>query len=297
MGRYHALQYHDMASAQLVAVCDARSEVAQHYASLYHCRAYTTVDDLLANEQLDAVSLTVPTSYHYKLAIQLLESGIPLLVEKPIAQTIEQAQDIIRLATQKQVCLTVGHIERFNPAVTALKSLIDSEKMGPVISIHTRRVSPMPTQIRDANVAIDLAVHDVDIICWFLKKRPHTVTRFGHAFTLGDRDDLATIMMAFDDAVGISEVHWLSPMKERKLTLTALKGSAELDFVNQTLRWMTEGDVAWRSSSVTMANALSIQLAHFVACVQTGAKPLVSGEEGLLALQVAVGETLGTEKL
>ncbi|NQY73205.1 MAG: Gfo/Idh/MocA family oxidoreductase, partial [Candidatus Margulisbacteria bacterium] len=162
MGKHHVRNYHEIPDVEVAGICDLNPDVLKLFTH-YGYPMFTDLDTMLAQSNLDAVSITVPTRYHHEVAQKVIESGIHLLVEKPISDSLEQADDIVKRAKDKGVILAVGHIERFNPAVIRLKELVDSGAIGKITSIIAKRVGAFPAQIKDANVVIDLAVHDIDI--------------------------------------------------------------------------------------------------------------------------------------
>lgn len=300
MGRHHVKHWSEMSEAQLVAVCDASLERATSFASQYGCTAYTDLDTLLHSEQLDAVSLTVPTFLHHTFGKQLIEHGISVLIEKPIAQTLEEADELITLAKQHGCTLMVGHIERFNPAVAALKTYVDDGKLGEIVSIISRRANMFPSQMKDANVAIDLAVHDLDIVTYFLNQAPLQIqSHFGKAL-IASRPDHLDIFLTYPTASAFVQVNWITPSPIRQLCITGTKGYAELDYSAKTvsvctsiLERLDDDTVKFLPSTpfelpVHKTDALREELSHFLSCITQKTPPITSGEAGRLALQLAL---------
>ena len=170
MGSNHARIYSEMSN--LAAVSDVNEELGKKVSEKFKCKFYKDYKEMLEKEEIDAVSIVVPTSFHKKVALDVIEYGIPFLLEKPIADTLENANEIINKAKEKKVRFMVGHIERFNPAVIKLKELLDNFELGEINSIICRRVGVIPPKVRDTNVIIDLAVHDIDIFNFLLNKKP-----------------------------------------------------------------------------------------------------------------------------
>ena len=164
MGQNHAVVLFNLDSVQLVAVVDADKQQAERVAKRYNARWYTSYTELFDKEQLDAVTIAVPTKYHKACALEALQRKIPVLLEKPIAATIEEAHEIISLARAHHVPLMIGHIERFNPAIIELKKRLDSGELGEIYKIEVQRIGPFPERIADVGVTVDLSVHDIDII-------------------------------------------------------------------------------------------------------------------------------------
>ena len=305
MGKHHARNYTRLESVELVAVCDLNQELANNTAKKFNCKAYYDYETMLRNEQLDAVSVVVPTSLHKKVALVCIENNLDLLIEKPIAANLEDAQIIIEAAKEKNVVLQVGHVERFNPAVQKLKQIIDAGKLGEVNSIIARRVGAVPVQVRDANVLIDLAVHDIDIIHFLYNEDAHQITGNLGKAVIEKREDYAEIFMKFGKKSGFVQVNWLTPIKIRKLSVTGTKGYAELDYITQELviyesNYTKEivdeyGDYVIKFGipdkthiGIENEEPLYLELEHFIGCSEKRVVPQVTGEMGKNALRIAL---------
>lgn len=305
MGKHHARNYFEMETAELIAVCDVNQELANTAAKRFSCKAYHDYKDLLKNEQIDAVSIAVPTHLHQEVALYFLGQKIDVLIEKPIAATIQDAEAIIRAAQENNCILQVGHVERFNPAVKKLKEIIQQGKLGEVTSIIARRVGTVPVQVRDANVLIDLAVHDIDIINYLYGSSAEKIMgNIGKAM-IEKREDYAEIFLKYGNRSGFIQVNWITPIKIRNLSVTGSKGYAELNYITQELviyesnytREMVDeyGDYVVKFGlpnktqvGVETVEPLLIELQDFVRCVKKREQPLVTGEMGLQALSVAL---------
>ena len=304
MGRHHVRHWSTIPTAQLVAVCDSQDSRAKDFADEYGCKSYSSLEAMLKNETLDAVSLTVPTFLHFDYALTCLERGLSVLIEKPIAETVEQAQILIDKAKEKGVCLMIGHIERFNPAVMALKNFIDEGKLGRIVSLISRRENTFPSQMKDANVAVDLAVHDIDIVNYLMDDYPVDLCSFsGHAL-IDSRKDHLELYLRYRQASAFSQVNWITPVPIRKLTVTGTKGYVELDYSEKTVLFYPCEHERFTDAngvdsirilktepyflSVQPHDALNAELTHFSDCVLNGYPPKVSGEAGLNALSLAL---------
>ncbi|WP_087036081.1 UDP-N-acetylglucosamine 3-dehydrogenase [Thermococcus litoralis] len=288
MGFHHARIYSELARegrVELIGVADANFERAKEVAEKFKTRAFADYRELI--KEVDAVSIAVPTSLHKQVALEFIENGVHVLVEKPIAESIESAEEIIKAAKNNEVVLMVGHVERFNPGVLKLKEVLDEGLIGKVVTLTAKRVGPLPPQIKDVGVIVDLAVHDIDAMSFLLGDKVKSVyARAGSAKNPLELEDYAIIMLNFGDATGIVETNWLTPHKVRTLSVVGTEGIAELDYITQKLviynhEWVKE-------AKVNVKEPLRNELEHFVECVEKGAKPLVSGEEGLHALKVAI---------
>lgn len=284
MGRHHVRHYAGL--SHLVAVCDQDRVRVQECVDVYGCKGYTSVEDLLENESIDALSIVAPTFLHYDIAKKVISKNISVLIEKPIADSIEKAKELDQLAQQYKVTLMVGHIERFNPIITALKKEIESDTLGEIASIITRRVSPMPTQIKDANVMIDLAVHDIDVCSYLLERNPQHINGRGGRLILEDREDHAELLLDYGTCNAMVQVNWITPIKIRTLSITGSKAHAELNYLTQemTIYRPSQEDQLIKLPS---QESLPIELAHFLNAVSTKKPPLVGAKEGISALVAA----------
>lgn len=300
MGKHHVRHWAEIPDAHLVAVCDVSLDRANAFASQYSCTAYTDLEILLDSEELDGVSLTVPTFLHHEYGKRLLARGISVLIEKPIAQTLDEADDLIRLASLHNCTLMVGHIERFNPAVSALKAYVDEENLGAIVSLISRRANMFPSQMKDANVAIDLAVHDLDIVTYFLNQAPIQIqSHFGKAL-ITSRPDHLDIFLTYPTASAFVQVNWITPNPIRQLCVTGTKGYAQLDYSAKTVSICTSilerldaDTVKFLPSTpfelpVPKTDALREELLHFLSCLTKKTYPITSGETGRLALELAL---------
>jgi len=287
MGRHHARVYYELMNEGLdiefVGVVDRNIERAKTIANKYGVKAYNNHIDLIKNG-VDAVSIAVPTTLHKDIALDFIRNGIHVLVEKPIAATSRDAEIMVEEAEKNKVILMVGHIERFNPAVQKLKELLSRGLLGKPIVLTARRVGPLPPQIRDAGVIIDLAVHDIDII-HYLTDKPITNMTIKSGSILHPRkyEDYAVILMELQDTIGIIEANWLTPYKLRKLYVTGEKAVAELDYMSQNL---TIQDKEFTTKvHINKQEPLKNELKHFIQCIINRKKPLISGEEALYIIQ------------
>lgn len=305
MGKHHARNYADMPDVKLVAVCDLNQELAQTTAKKFSCKAYADYKEMLDREEIKVVSIAVPTKLHKEVALECMERSIDILVEKPIAANIPDAEEMIAKAKEKRCILQVGHIERFNPAVQKLKEVIKEGRLGEVSSIIARRVGTVPIQVRDTNVIIDLAVHDIDIINYLFESQPEKILgNLGKAM-VEKKEDYAEIFLKYGKRSGFIQVNWITPIKIRNLSVTGSKGYAELNYLTQELvvyesnytKEMVDeyGDYVIKFGlpdkiqvGVEQFEPLYLELKSFVNCVRSREQPLVTGEVGLEALKIAL---------
>jgi len=296
MGRNHARIYSESPDTRLIGVADIDERRATSVAQSYECKAYTGYEALL-NENLDAVSIAVPTILHKKVALDAIDKGINVLVEKPIADTVEHANEIIEAARRKGVKLMVGHVERFNPAITKLRELIDNGQLGDIISISAKRVGPYNPRIRDVGIILDLGTHDIDIMSYLCGEKIKEVYASAGS-SVHSHEDHAIITLNFENGSnGLIETNWYTPHKVRALTVVGSKGIAEVNYIEVTLRIF---DKEWvRDAKIEKEEPLKLELEHFIDCIKHNKEPLVSGEDGKQVLKVALraGESSRTGKV
>ena len=192
MGRHHARIYSQLESANLVGISDVNEKVGKEVANSYKTRFFSVYIELL--EKVDAVSIAVPTSLHVDVGITAAKHGVHMLVEKPIAESISRAEKLIKEAKRNRVKLMVGHIERFNPAILALKELVKRGELGDVLTMTAERVGPYSPRIRDVGIIIDLAVHDIDTMSYIYERQAEEVyTIAGNSFHTSE--DHASILL------------------------------------------------------------------------------------------------------
>lgn len=285
MGQHHVRIYSEMGDVELVGISDVDEKRASELASHYNTLPFTDYNELLAQD-LDAVSIVVPTMLHKQVVLDAIAAGTNVLIEKPIADTVENAYAMISAAHDAVLTLMVGHIERFNPAVTKMKEIIDSGLLGKIVSISTRRVGPYNPRIRDVGIILDLGVHDIDAISYLYGKKVSEVYAIAGQ-DIHSQEDHASIMLKFNgDKAGVVETNWLTPHKVRKMTVIGIDGVAYLDYNEQTV---SIHDGEWiREAKIETAEPLMRELEHFVNAVRRGDDPIVTGDDGKHALEVAL---------
>ncbi len=285
MGRHHVRIYHEMQDVELVGVADVNERAVAELAAAYNTDAFIDCEQLLNND-LDAVSIAVPTSLHTEIASKATQYGVHMLIEKPIADSLTNAEAIVNAARRENIKLMIGHIERFNPAIVKLKELITAGALGEILSISCRRVGPYAPRIRDVGIITDLAVHDIDTISYLYGKRARQVYAIaGNSFHV--KEDYASILLQYDaKRSGTVETNWLTPYKMRTLTATGTGGVASADYLTQSLElWKEEGRI---TVEIDKDEPLKIELAQFVDAISNGHEPSPSGEEGQYVLSVAI---------
>jgi len=285
MGRNHARVLSELDSVDLIGVCDTDRKRADEVAAMYGTIPFYHPMELLEQEP-DAVHVVVPTFIHREIAEEAIGRGCNVLIEKPIADTVENAQAIFRSAARGRVTLMVGHIERFNPAIRKLREFVVDQRLGGLRSISTLRVAPYPRRIVDTGIIVDLGVHDVDIMCYLADSKVREVFCTASS-TVHHLEDTASIALQFENKItGHVETSWLSKIKARKLFATFEAGFALVDFIDQSL--ITYDDERAHDIPVTKAEPLREEIVEFIRCMEDGDEPMIGGEASIHALGVAL---------
>ncbi|MFW6041137.1 MAG: Gfo/Idh/MocA family oxidoreductase [Thermoplasmatota archaeon] len=290
MGQHHARVYFELSDEfdlELAGIADKDVERAEELADEYGYEGVYEDHKKLAEKDLDAVSIAVPTSLHKDVALDFIERGTNVLIEKPIADTEENAEEILDAADKNDVVVAVGHIERYNPSVQKLKEVIDKGVLGDLMSINGKRVGPLAIRIRDVGIIIDLAVHELDVISYLFGEKIREVTaKAGNAKHPADVEDYAQIMVDFDGGkTGMIETNWLTPHKTRQLSVVGTKGIAYLDYLDQSLVIHTN---EWKQEyKIEEKEPLKNEIEDFLNSCLKGGEPCVTGEDGLHVLKAA----------
>jgi len=288
MGKNHARVYSKLENAKLVAVSDIDIKLAKSVAEKFGCKYYKNYNEMLEKENLDIVSIVVPTKLHEKVAIDAISNSINTLVEKPISDNIKSARKIIHAAKKYRVKLAVGHIERFNPAVTELKKIIESGDIGKIFSISAKRVGYFPTNKVYTNIIIEVGIHDIDIFNYLLKKLPSKIyTHCGKTNLKISQEDYANILFEYGDVSATLEVNWVTPIKIRRLEVTGSDAFVALDYITQDLN-IFQNKTIGKKIAIQKQEPLKLELKHFSECVINDTMPLNDGESSCNALKVAI---------
>lgn len=296
-GRNQIRVFSEIPDCTLIATCDVNKELLQKIGNEYHIATYTSIDEILEREDVDAVTICTPTITHYDIARKVIAARKHVLVEKPLTSTVGEAQKIISLAKKEHVFLSVGFIERFNPAVHYLKSIIEENKVGKVILIMGRRVTRWPERIGDIGVTKDSAIHDIDIMRFLLNSDVRSV--YARTGSLGHKfEDFSEIMIQFrNGVVGFIDANWLTPRKIRNLIVTGSEATAVIDYITQEVT-IEEASKSTRPR-LKREEPLRLELQNFVSSIINGRPPSPNGVDGLKALKVceAVLESSKKEKV
>src|SRR3989454_5204107 len=288
MGSNHARVFADLPAVRLVGVADPDGKQRDFVSRALGCSAFSGVEPLLA-QGVDAVTIAAPTHLHRELALCCIERGVHVLVEKPIAPSVEEGHAIIAAARHAGVALMVGHVERFNPTVEAIKDAISDED---ILSIAITRVGPFPPRMSNVGVVIDLAVHDIDLIRWFTDSEIAEVQpQLSNA--VAEREDIA--LLQFRTTSGVLahiNTNWLTPFKARTVHV-ATKGKYVIGDlltrqVTECYGFQPDGSYSMRHLSVGYTEPLRSELVAFFTAIRQGTAPVVSGEEGVASLEIAM---------
>src|SRR4051812_47166535 len=287
MGSNHARVLAGLPGVTLVGIVDPLPEHRARATELAGCRGFECLEELLA-EGVDAVTIAAPTHLHHEVALACIARNIHILVEKPIAPTVQEGRDIVDAAHRAGVTLMVGHVERFNPAVAAIKQAISGED---ILSIGITRVGPFPPRMSNVGVVIDLAVHDIDLIRWFTESDIVEVQP-QLSSAIAEREDIA--LLQFRTASGVLahiNTNWLTPFKARNVTVATrgkyVMGDLLTRQVTECFGFKPDGSYSMRHLPVGHDEPLRAELVSFVASVRSGEAAAVTGEEGVASLEIA----------
>lgn len=311
MGRNHVRVWDEVIDGvELAAVADPDPAAVRRATTGRAARGYADPATMFAEEGLDLVSIVAPTSLHRAVTLAALDAGVHVLVEKPIASDREEAEAMIAAAERAGRLLSVGHIERFNPAIRELKRRLDDGELGRIFQIKATRLGPFPARIRDVGVVIDLAPHDIDVMRYLVGSEPTRLYAETEQRIHTDHEDLFNGIMKFANGViGILDINWLTPTKRRTLTVTGERGLYVADYINQDLihyanpdaghTWENRGSdgVSAPISSVAEGEMtrryvrkqepLAVELGEFAQAVRTGGPAPVTPRDGMIALLLA----------
>jgi predicted dehydrogenase len=296
LGRFHAQKYSQAEGCELRAVVDTRPEAREAVGRELNCPALASHQSLLG--EVDAVSIATITPAHYAIAADFLRHGAHVLVEKPITETVAQARELIDLAAANKRVLQVGHLERFNPAVIAAEPHLRAPRF-----IECQRLAPFKQRGTDVNVVLDLMIHDIDIIESIVHSDIESIDAVGSP-VFSDEIDIANARLRFvNGCVANTTASRVSLKTERKLRVFNADAYVSIDLQQRILtvvrkRAGAAGDalpVQIEEQSFDQGDALRAEIESFLGCIREGRAPVVSGEDGLRALQTAVRITAQVE--
>jgi len=285
-GRNHIRVLSELPQADLVAVCDVNKQRAETLGEKYNIEFYADSKDLYRKAQFDAVSICVWSTELFQKAVEALNAGKHVFVEKPMASRVAEAEKMVEIAESEGLHLTVGFIERFNPAVRRLKKAIEEGKIGSPVSATVKRVSKWPERIGDVGVVKDTAIHDIDLLRFIFDEDPITVYARAGRMKHKRFEDYAQVMLAFPDGKSaFLEANWLTPYKVRRLTVTGSEAIITVDYITQEITIETSSQTL--TPRYEWEEPLRLELQHFVDSVLNDKDPIVTGLDGVKALKIA----------
>jgi len=285
LGSLHARVYSQLKNANLICVCDIDKKSAKKVARKY--RAWHFPDYHTLFDKVDAVSISVPTNLHYKIAKEFLENGIHVLIEKPITDTVNQAEELINIAKRNGLIIQVGHVERFNPVIRAVEPLLKDPQF---IECHRTGPYTKKKRIKDVGVVLDLMIHDIDIILSLIDSEVKHIEAVGIS-TISPYEDTANVRLTFKNgAVADITASRVTKEEVRKISITQKESQITLDYLHLEAFEVKKTDkkILKTRIKIEQKEPLKEELRNFITSIQNNTKPLVSGVEGKLALIVAL---------
>jgi len=297
MGKNHARVYSQLPQVDLIAIADKDLNTANKVGKQWNAKPYSDHLELLRNEQPDIVSVAVPTHLHYSMATAVIAHNCPLLLEKPIADDENQAKEIILQAEQKNIQLMIGHIERFNPAVHALRQSLLAGELGQIYYLEAHRAGPSPVKPMKSGVTLDLAVHDIDIIQYITKCNIKRISATASNIKNKHYEDwIHGTLFLSQNIIATIHCDWITPIKRRELSVIGAKGTLTINYLSQDLTFHKDdirADGGIRRDSVQHAikkkEPLLVEIESFISIVKENKTPSISGKDGLNALIAAKG--------
>ena len=290
LGRFHAQKYSALPQCELVAVVDTDTQQCQSIATELGVVGLSDYRDLFG--KVDAVSIAVPTIYHYKTALDCLKNKLHVLVEKPITTTTDEAQALIQVAENNSLTLQTGHLERFNAAF-----VIAAKKISAPRFIEAHRLAPFTIRGTDVNVILDLMIHDIDLCCSLIDSEIHHIEASGTG-VLTSGTDIANARLVFKNgAVANLTASRISDKRERKMRIFQQSSCLSVDFQNNQVKVYRADQTdshqaipAINSEMISLdsSDAIKDEICDFIGAIQDNRQPQVSGKEGLKALDIAL---------
>ncbi len=283
IGKNHARLYAEFPAAEFTAIYDTDAARARQISEEFHVHIAQSLSDFA--KQVDAASIATPTNVHFEIGRDLLERGKHLLIEKPIAENTAHASELAALAAQRELVLQIGHVERFNPVLSALEQRLTHPRF-----IEAHRLSPYPNRSTDIGVVLDLMIHDLEIILHLVRSPVQTIDAVGVP-VLSRGEDIANARLRFENGcVANVTSSRISPESMRKIRVFQEDAYLSLDYQNQSgeIYRRVGGKIEREEVEIEREEPLRRQLAAFIECASTGRAPKVSGFEATAALELAV---------
>lgn len=284
MGKNHARVYSELPAAEFTAILDPNAEVAGPLAEQYGAKLAGSLEEFL--ELIDAATIASPTAFHHATALPMIKAGKHLLIEKPITASTSEAVELVEAAHQAGVILQVGHIERFNPALSALEALLTQPKF-----IEAHRLSPFPNRSTDIDVVLDVMIHDLEVILHLVRSPLASLDAVGVPILSPRAADIANVRLRFENGcVANITASRVSIEKMRKIRIFQPDTYISLDYQDQSGKIFRKTGFSISQDDVTVEKdePLKVELASFVDCALAGQEPRVSGKQAAAALELAV---------
>jgi predicted dehydrogenase len=284
LGQHHVRLLSEIEGANLVGISDLNETAGTELSAKYNVPYFKDYRDMIS--KVSAVSIVVPTVLHHEVAKFFLERNVHTFIEKPITKTLQEANDLVALAGEKQLTLQVGHVERFNAAIMKLQTLCETPRF-----IECQRMGPFSPRIQDVGVVLDLMIHDIDIVLSLVKSPIKQIDAVGIA-VLTNNEDIANAHILFENGcVANLTASRISEERVRKLRIFELDKYCSLDYAQQAItmrRKTNEEKIICEELEVYKVEPLRLELSHFINCIKDRKKPLVTIEDGKNALEVAL---------
>jgi len=278
----------------LSAVCDVDKKRNKEFGEQFSVNHYDSVDSLLDSEQFDAAFVCTPTSTHFAIASQLIQSKKHVFVEKPMTYLSEEGEDLLELANKNHVILSCGYIERFNPAVEIVKDFVKSKKYGDLVMLEFHRENRMPPHIKDVGIIYDTSVHDIDTAIWLFDDTPEVV--FARAGKIKhEHEDFASIMLGFkNNKVAIISSNWITPTRVRTFNAICTEGIISSDFITQEVKIETNNDTVIQRKE--KQEPLLMEIQNFLGAIEGKNDLTVKAEQAVNVTKIAEAAVLSSQK-
>jgi len=289
LGQHHVRVYSQMEDVQIVGIADINQKKLDKISQQYSVQKYLDYRELL--DKVDAVSIVVPTLLHYCISKDFLFHKVHCFIEKPITVNINEAQELIDLSRQNNIIIQVGHIERFNPAIIEAQQYIKKPKF-----IEAYRLSPFDSRTAEVGVILDLMIHDLDIILFLVNSKVKKLEAYG-AKVFSQNEDIVKCRLYFENGcVADLTASRVSTGRYRKIRIFQEDSYISIDYIGQGLKIYRKkkhnvnsmDDIENIRPKLIKVEQLKLELEHFINCIKEGKKPIVTGEQGRNAVEVAM---------
>jgi len=278
----------------LCAICDVDKEKSEEFGKKYSVNSYDSIDSLLNSEEFDAAFVCTPTSTHFSIASQLIQSHKHVFVEKPLTYLSEEGEDLLELSNKNKTVLSCGYIERFNPAVGVVKDFVKSKKYGELVMLEFHRENRMPLHIKDVGIIYDTSVHDIDTAMWLFDETPEVI--FAKAGKIKhEHEDFASIMLGFkDNKVAIISSNWITPTKVRRFDAVCTDGIISSDFLTQEI--IVETKDSTEKPKHEKQEPLLLEIQNFLGAIDGKNELIVKPEHAVNVTKIAEAALLSSQK-